>query len=567
MAYADSRIFTRGLRCVLAIAAAGAVCAGAVAAPPQDAAAIKNGIFGVVAGVEASAAAKRMDYGELTVSLFLKAHGRPPSPAEFFIVRETARTFSATPEEVLSLVLREDQPGPTWDQCRRFLERVHAKSASVPLDTAALAAELAATPTAEVIQKMISPNGMKSGDSPAIPEAPLSEPAAWVDYPTYFGYFHDHSELSLDAEGDPYEAYRTARDLAELDFYSLADHAEYLILWPWDNKWDILRDAANAAYQPHQFAALWGFEWSNPLLGHITVVNSEGFVSAVDTYSLGSFHRWLSKQAGPFAFFNHPGDFDYTGREFRRFRLFPEGVPNLVGMELWNESNGFDRYHYAGSWESDTSFFDLALQQGWRIAPGGGQDNHRRGWGLRNDFRIGVQALELTRDGIAGAFLARRFYSTEDKNLLLDFRSSGHPMGSRLKGLPRVFTVTAGDRSGDQFERVRLFRNGEIVQETAVSGNTVEVVFEDPDGAGNDYYYVIVTQTDDGDRNGRNDEAISAPIWFLDAAKDGARRPLCGTVMATDGTAAGGAGLIASGGVVTLLLALLRRRPVLECPR
>lgn len=304
-----------------------------------------------------------------------------------------------------------------------------------------------------------------------------------------------------------------------------------------------------------------------PLLGHITVVNSGPLISAVDTYSLGNLHRWISKQAGTFAHFNHPGDFDYTGREFRRFRLFPEGLPNLVGMELWNESNGFDRYYYAGSWESDTTFFDLALQQGWWIAPGGGQDNHRRGWGLRNDFRIGAQAGELTRDGIAEAFLARRFYSTEDKDLVLDFRSSGHPMGSRLKGLPRVFTVTAGDRSGDQFERVRLFRNGEIVQETAVSGNTVEVVFEDPDGAGNDYYYVIVTQTDDGDRNGRNDEAISAPIWFLDAAKDGARRPLCGTVMATDGTAAGGAGLIASGGVVTLLLALLRRRPVLECPR
>lgn len=297
------------------------------------------------------------------------------------------------------------------------------------------------------------------------------------------------------------------------------------------------------------------------------MVNSEGFVSAVDTYSLGRFHRWLSKQEGSFAHFNHPGDFDYTGREFRRFRLFPAGVPNLVGMELWNESDGFDRYHYAGSWESDTPFFDLALQKGWRIAPGGGQDNHRRGWGLRNDFRIGVQALELTRDGITEAFLARRFYSTEDKDLLLDFRSSGHPMGSRLKGLPRVFTVSLSDRGGDEFERVRLFRNGEGVQETAVSGNAVEVAFEDPDGTGNDYYYVIVTQTDDGDRNGRNDEAISAPIWFEDGPADTPRAPACGTIMTSDSRAAGGAGLLAAGGVVTLLLALLRRRPVPECPR
>lgn len=507
-----------------------------------------------------------MDYGELTVSLFLKAHGRPPSPAEFFIIRETARTFSATPEEVLSLVLREDQPGPTWDQCRRFLERARAKSAAAP-DAAALAAKLAAIPPDWVLRELDALDRAKSGDAPGLPEAPQSEPAVPMEYPTYFGYFHDHSELSLDAEGDPYEAYRTARDVADLDFYSLTDHAEFLILWPWDNKWDTLRDAANAAYQPHRFAALWGFEWSNPLLGHINVMNSEGFVSAVDTYSLRRFHRWLSRQDRAFGQFNHPGDFNLTGAEFRYLRLFPDGVANMVGMEVWNESVSFERYLYGPSYESETGYFDLANQKGWRIAPAGGQDNHRRGWGLKNDFRVGVQAGELTRDGIAEAFLARRFYSTEDKDLLLDFRSSGHPMGSRLKGLPRVFTVAAGDRGGDGFEWVRLFRNGELLREAAVSGNAVEVVFEDPDGAGNDYYHVIVTQTDDGDRNGRNDEAVSAPIWFEDGPAGTPRTPACGTIATVDGPGAGGIGLLASGSVVILLLALLRRRPVLECPR
>jgi hypothetical protein len=31
---------------------------------------------------------------------------------------------------------------------------------------------------------------------------------------------------------------------------------------------------------------------------------------------------------------------------------------------------------------------------------------------------------------------------------------------------------------------------------------------------GKAYYYVIVTQGDDNDGNGRNDEAISSPIWI-----------------------------------------------------
>ncbi len=564
MTYADSRIFSRGLRCFLAVAAvvaAGGGGAEAAAAPPQDAAAIQSGIAGFVAVVETSSPAKRLDYRELTVALFLRAHGRAPSPVEFFMIRETAEAFSATPEEVLSLVLREDQPGPTWDQCRRFLQRSGEKEFQPSSDAAAVAAALAATPLEELFAEMDALDGAKSGAAPAVPVAPQTTPADPADYPTYFGYFHDHSELSLDAEGDPYQAYRTARDLAELDFYSLADHAEYLILWPWDDKWDTLRDAANAAYQPHQFAALWGFEWSNPLLGHITVVNSDGFINAVSTYGLGSFYRWISRQADSFALFNHPGDFDHTGREFRRFRLSPAGVPNLVGMELWNRSYGFDQYYYAGSWESDTPFFDLALQKGWRISPGGGQDNHSRAWGLRNDFRMGVQARELTRDGIAEACLARRFYSTEDKNLLLDFRSSGHPMGSRLKGLPRVFTVSLGDRGGDGFERVRLFRNGELAQDAAVSGNAVDVVFEDPDGAGNDYYYVIVTQTDDGDGNGRNDEAVSAPIWFEDGPEDEPRTPACGTLSA-NAAARGGWGSLAVCVTALVLLVWLRRRPL-----
>jgi len=125
-----SSVFVRWLRFVsyaAVVVAVSATCLEALAVPPEDAAAIERGIGGFVAGMEASSAAKRMDYGELTVSLFVQAHGRAPSPAEFFVVRDVAATFSATPEEVLSLVLREDQPGPTWEQCRRFLERSGAK--------------------------------------------------------------------------------------------------------------------------------------------------------------------------------------------------------------------------------------------------------------------------------------------------------------------------------------------------------------------------------------------------------------------------------------------------------
>ena len=44
-----------------------------------------------------------------------------------------------------------------------------------------------------------------------------------------------------------------------------------------------------------------------------------------------------------------------------------------------------------------------------------------------------------------------------------------HPMGTRLAGVQREFTVSAWDGSGDTFQEVRLYRNGKLLQTQAVS--------------------------------------------------------------------------------------------------
>jgi len=143
----------------------------------------------------------------------------------------------------------------------------------------------------------------------------------------------------------------------------------------------------------------------------------------------------------------------------------------------------------------------------------GNEDNHTRDWG-QGSFRTAVLAQELTREAIVDAYRHRRFYGTEDKDLVLDFRCGGYPMGSVVSGVPREFRVTASDKGGDTFQEVRLYRNGELIETRAVEGNAVDVVFTDANGTGDAYYYVIVRQNDDNDINGRNDEAISSPIWF-----------------------------------------------------
>jgi len=59
----------------------------------------------------------------------------------------------------------------------------------------------------------------------------------------------------------------------------------------------------------------------------------------------------------------------------------------------------------------------------------------------------------------------------------------------------------------DAYAALHLKRN-------PLSGNRIRVRFRDLSRTGADYYYVIVRQDDDSDGNGRNDEAISPPIWI-----------------------------------------------------
>jgi MYXO-CTERM domain-containing protein len=171
-----------------------------------------------------------------------------------------------------------------------------------------------------------------------------------------------------------------------------------------------------------------------------------------------------------------------------------------------------------------------------------------------------VLAKELTREAVIDAYEKRRFYATENTALQLDFRCAGYPMGSRLQAAPRTFTVKAGTAPGESFEQIRLYRDGALLQTQNVSGNPVEATFSDPAYSGSSYYYVIVTETVDSDGNGRNDEAISSPIW-LEGPPPVA--PSCGTLNAgiSGASVTGGHGDWA---VLLLLLGLLvagRRRP------
>jgi hypothetical protein len=456
------------------------------------------------------------------VLAYQAAQGRLPSLAEYAIIEGLRGHVGIKRSEVLGLALAGDSDDERLDSCRALLAN-KSSDAFTPNPDAMRAARQLADATPAMVRAVLQQPALEETEGEEEGEREIWVPAKQhgpdVEYECYFGYLHAHSHLSLDADdaGTARRAYAAARE-AGMDFFSLTDHAEFLLLWPWEKKYDQLKAAANAANAPGEFAALYGFEWSNPLLGHVSVLNTMDYTHSLRNFRLRGLYNWIANRPQAFAQMNHPGDYDALRIEFLRFLPHPRVTRQIVGIETWNSGYGFDDYFYDGSWGEPITYLDRANQMGWRLGALGAQDNHHGDWGTLNDFRTGVLATELTREAISEAFRARRFYATEDKDLLLDFRCNGYPMGSVLTDAGDLeFSVTLGDRSGDDFQLVRLFRNGALIDSRAVSGNNLTIEFSDSrekGGFGRRYYYVIATQTDDNNNDERNDEAISSPIWI-----------------------------------------------------
>jgi hypothetical protein len=479
---------------------------------PSDGTSIQQRMQIMIDFLDSPSYAELVSWDEHIVLVYKLAQGREPSPFEFFLLRAFHEDIGLKRSNALSVAVRGDARQLTWTHCRTFLNRVEVSDFQLDTWMSEIARRLAAVPPSEILEA-IQQLAKTAGKDLAMREPQVQTPVRGVRYKTYFGYLHAHSELS-DGEGEPLEAYAYAYVIGGLDFFALTDHGEYLDMWPWEDKWEEILSAADALYQPGTYVTLWGFEWSNPVLGHINVLNTRDYTNSITDFWITELYDWLNHRPEGFGRFNHPGDYDDLSNEFLHMELSPNAVPQMVGIENWNGNESFDRYYYDGGWVSDFSYWDEGNLQGWYLGALGGQDNHRRNWGALNDFRTAVLAEGLTRNQIADAYRNRRFYATEDKDLYLDFQCQGYPMGSRLSGVKRTFRVKARDRSGDTFKEVRLYRNGKLLEAKTVSGRRIRLRFKDLSRTGSDYYYVIVQQNDDSNANGRNDEAISSPIWI-----------------------------------------------------
>jgi hypothetical protein len=339
------------------------------------------------------------------------------------------------------------------------------------------------------------------------------------EFNVYFGYLHAHTDVSLDAKlqgsPGPFAAFAHARDVAGLDFLGLSDHGEFISTWPWNNEWDLLQEAVDAHNDDGSFVALRGFEYSNPLYGHLNVFNTSEFTSTFSSLTLRRFYKWLAAYPEAASTFNHPGNVDWLNLEFLHLEYAPEVGEQLVGIELLTHNAEYGDYSVGYVAGDNLGYLDEALQAGWRIGGLSSQDNHQGDWGMRDDYRTGLLASSLTQKELVDALRYRRFYSTQDRNLVMSFRGNGREMGASLPGGETTFTVSLDDPDGEAFRTIELFVNGALLQSLEVAGTGSWQFRVGPQSA-RSYYYVVVTQAD-------GDQAMSAPIWVEGEARRGKR--------------------------------------------
>jgi hypothetical protein len=362
------------------------------------------------------------------------------------------------------------------------------------------------TQRARLLEEAIQLDGAEPG-LPA-PEFHEASPEPDPEFNVYYGYLHAHSSLSLDAlllgSPGPFAAYDYARNVAGLDFLGLSDHAEFISLWPWFDAWKVLQAAADAYNKDGTFVALRGFEYTNPIYGHLNVFDTPDFVATWSALTLRQFYTWLSRYPDAVATFNHPGDYDFLHLEFKHFTYFSAVGHQVMGIELLTHGANYGQYSVGYNPDDGLGYLDEANHAGWHIASVSAQDNHSGGWGTIDDYRTAVLAPALTRADILEALQHRRFYSTQDKNLVMSFRTDGHEMGSFVGPGEKTFTVTLSDGNGEGFAAIDFYANGHLSESRAVSssGSWDFAVTARAD----DYYYALVTQAD-------GDQAMSAPIW------------------------------------------------------
>lgn len=324
------------------------------------------------------------------------------------------------------------------------------------------------------------------------------------DWKVYFGLLHAHSSLSDDTVS-PENAFAHAKAMG-MDFFALTDHSDSLDSSDFgalmeqgsaiSEKWARGKTAA-AAVTDKTFAGIFGFEISWPRTvrqGHISTFNTLGWQSWNQPISAArqQYYCLLREVPAAVSQFNHPGDYfgtydNFTGRT-------PE---DDAVMQLLEIGTGEDPYGY----------YQMALDEGWHVAPTLSQNDRGVLWSTGGNLRTAIVARELTPSALYEAMANRRIYATEDPDLSVFYYLNDTIMGG-IMGLEEnlVARVVLSDPTDTAIGTVTVITDGGKAASEPVTIDGTYRELEIPVTPGGSCYYLKITQGD-GQR------AVTAPVW------------------------------------------------------
>ena len=332
-----------------------------------------------------------------------------------------------------------------------------------------------------------------------------------LDWNLYFGQLHAHTDISNGA-GSVEEAFQYASQVDGLDFFAVTDHSD-----SFDNAdmgaidadgadisadWAAGKQAA-ASVTGEDFVGLFGFEMTWPedkQLGHISTFNTPGWQTRdqadfenVPT-ALENYYKALTAVPGSVSQFNHPDDIH---GDFERFDHYSPQYDAAVSLlEVAGEDGVVD-----------CGYYDLALDEGWHVAPTNNQNNHKGQWGDASEARTVVLAKSLTEEALYAAMKDRRVYATQDSDLAIYYELNGTVMGSIIpKSKSAAVTVFLSDPTDEAIGSVEVVTDGGAVL-VSEHVETPSQVLELSASGGHSYYYLRITQPD-------GDVAVTAPVWM-----------------------------------------------------
>ncbi len=355
--------------------------------------------------------------------------------------------------------------------------------------------------------------------APAVLPVPSAQPAsaeptraATVNdrsYSLLFGDLHRHSAYSkcLSAnDGAPLNHWQWVQDVAELDFYALTEHLEYMSYAEWRHVEDLAALLATGGV-----LALYGFELAIPP-GHTNffyadqAIGHDLRVACLSSPDLAALWPKLDAWLPPgkvVAIRHHQG---HRGDDLARtYDPAYEPVAEII------QTRGEYPQWVQSLW-----------RQGLRVGVVGASDHSRAAPFVQALTGLWLPAGERSREAVLAGLQSRRTFATNGPRMSVFLSATGAERGPSLvmgeqgnmTGPPRLHLAASGTRP---LETVEFYRDDRLLHVESVSEPRVQLEYlAEPAPAGDHAYWVRVTQQPE-QHSPRSHQGIaySSPLWLM----------------------------------------------------